>query len=641
MSKFAVTSGQPVLAARPQSAPVHGAGVPARGQLLLLPALVTAGLLYLCHFPVAFGWLAWVALVPLLSLVRSTARPRRIYFCAWLGGLAFYFPVLQWLRVADDRMYFSWIFLALYCAAYWPLALYLIRLVGRRTRLPLVLIVPVVWTALEYLRSTFGTGFSWYLLAHTQHDFLPLIQISDLTGAWGVSFLVVAVNALLFEVLVSRAGARSLFRLPEGTSCPTRLGLLKQAAVLGTVLLATLGYGLWRLNQDTQRPGARVALVQGNIPQQIRNMGFDPSDPDQREQATVRIGRDYCELADLGVSYAPDLVVWPETSYPAEWPAVSPEVPWNKVPAEWRARHREGLEFAQDVAVRWPTASLLGLNTRFLEPGTQGQRYNTALLIDSRGQVAGMYHKSHRVPFGEYVPLVDWFPWMKRLAPYDFDYAIGQGKEFTRLPLRVAGRETPGTFGVMICYEDTDPDTARPYGGGDGKPPADFVLDISNDGWFDGTAEHEEHLAICRFRAVELRRSVARAVNMGISAVIDSNGRVLQPRRVPSPYQFGLFAVNVLGGSVTGLPWLGLGIGAAPGPKVWAIPVEPAEAKELPPSQWRDYKKVSGVLLASMPEDDRPALYPHWGDWLPRGCWVALAVCVAFRRWRRPDPLSR
>ena len=89
------------------------------------------------------------------------------------------------------------------------------------------------------------------------------------------------------------------------------------------------------------------------------------------------------------------------------------------------------------------------------------------------------------------------------------------------------GTDHAYSFGVAICYEDTDPDRTRPYGGGDGGPPADFLLNISNDGWFDGTSEHDEHLAICRFRAVECRRSVGRAVNMGISAVIDGNGRVL------------------------------------------------------------------------------------------------------------------
>ena len=107
-----------------------------------LAPLASAGLLYLSAFPVACGWLAWVALVPWLCLVRAPGRPRRLYFAAWIGGLAFFWPVLQWMRVADERMYITWATLATYCAVYFPLALYLVRLLDRRTRLPLVLTFP-------------------------------------------------------------------------------------------------------------------------------------------------------------------------------------------------------------------------------------------------------------------------------------------------------------------------------------------------------------------------------------------------------------------------------------------------------------------------------------------------------------------
>src|SRR5262249_34998362 len=153
-------------------------------------------LLYLSFFPVAWGWLAWGALAPLLLLTWSRARPLTVYSVALFAGLVFYWPVLQWMRVADPAMYFAWGFLATYCALYFPVALYLIRRLDRHTRLPLAVSAPMVWTALEYLRSEFGTGFSWYLIGHTQHDCLGLIQIADVTGAWGVSFLVVMVNAL-------------------------------------------------------------------------------------------------------------------------------------------------------------------------------------------------------------------------------------------------------------------------------------------------------------------------------------------------------------------------------------------------------------------------------------------------------------
>ena len=163
----------------------------------LMPAFMTAGLLWACFFPLALGGLAWIALVPILSLVRSQARPRYVYWSAFAGGLAFFWPVLQWLRVGDyNMMYYSWAALATYCAGYFPLVIFLTRQIDRHTPLPLVLTFPAVWTALEFLRSYVLTGFPWYYLAHTQHDYLSVIQISDLGGAYAVSFLVAAVNTM-------------------------------------------------------------------------------------------------------------------------------------------------------------------------------------------------------------------------------------------------------------------------------------------------------------------------------------------------------------------------------------------------------------------------------------------------------------
>src|SRR5205823_574759 len=162
---------------------------------------------------------------------------------------------------------------------------------------------------------------------------------------------------------------------------------------------------------------------------------------------------------------------------------------------------------------------------------------------------------------------------------YDFDYSISPGEDFTHFSL---GRYR---FGVIICYEDTDPYLARQYVRPQStQRPVDFLLNISNDGWFDGTSEHEQHLAICRFRAVECRRAVARAVNMGISAVIDGNGRVV----------------------------------ALPGPS------------------WSQSKKIAAVLTAVVPLDQRTSLYARWGDWLPWSCWIIIGAAILWSLIWRP-----
>jgi apolipoprotein N-acyltransferase len=556
--------------------------------------------MYLCHFPVAWGFLGWVALVPLLCLVRAPARTRRLYWTAYLSGLCFYLPVVQWMRVADERMYVTWIILSFYCALYFPLALFLVRQLDRRSRLPLALTLPVVWVVLDYFRANFpfycvvDGGFPWYLLGYGQFRFLTLIQIADVTGVHGVTFLVAAVNALVFEWLYRVPALRRLIGLPapaEGGVQPGRAPALAfQSALALLAFAACLAYGSWRLGQGHFEPGPRVALLQTNVPQQIRN---DPA-KEAREKAAGAVFSNGKNLHPLAVARRPELIVWPETSWGlGEWDEVPPEL------AEGRLTSDQREIVAMAVAAR--TYLLLGLNANVWTDDKHHTRYNSAQLVGPDGKPAGRYSKIHRVPFGEYIPLKGTF--MDKLAPYDFDYSIDSGEGQPRLPL---GKYR---FGVVICYEDTDHRLARGYVNPAKGDKVDFVINISNDGWFDGTSEHEEHLAICRFRAIECRRSVARSVNMGISAVIDGNGRVLAPEVV----------------------------GEADGAKLWKVG---PDAPELPVGRWHEFKKVPGVLFATIPLDDRSSFYARWGDWLVALCGVVLVVSLIVVRVSRPSTLA-
>jgi len=590
---------------------------------LLLASLTTGGLLWLCYFPVNCGWLAWFALVPLLFLVRSTARPSLVYLCAYAGGLTFFGPALQWMRVADPRMIITWIFLALYCSIYFPLGLFFVRFLDRRTGLPLALTLPVVWTALEFFRSVFCTGFSWYLLGHTQHDFLHVIQFADLTGGYGVSFLVAAVNAVLFEAIYRRG------RLWTGA-------FLIQAGAVAAALVAALGYGDWRLRQDAFTPGPRVALIQGNVPQQIRN---------DVNMADV-MATHFVALSDLAAAQKPDLIVWPETSFPgADWCDADPDAP-APLPNGWGQRMKDCRSLMRKASEEWGTNLLIGLDSGVCEADGHTHHYNSALLVGRDGKPLGRYDKIHCVPFGEYVPLRDVFPWMQAFAPYDDqDYSVSPGRSETRFPLD-GGTDHAHSFGVAICYEDTDPDRTRPYGGGDGRPPADFLLNISNDGWFDGTSEHDEHLAICRFRAVECRRSVGRAVNMGISAVIDGNGRVLPLWPVAGTEWDNAGIRKTIMDRLDALPadTRSLAVGLFPDDgraAVWRQEPSRGMPNDLPTGQWAHYKKVPGILVADIPIDRRVSLYALWGDWLPWGCWVLVGAgfVLAFGRPRRTSDI--
>jgi apolipoprotein N-acyltransferase len=168
---------------------------------------------------------------------------------------------------------------------------------------------------------------------------------------------------------------------------------------------------------------------------------------------------------------------------------------------------------------------------------------------------------------------------MQVFTPYKHDYSCRPGESWTRFPLTARdGRAF--TFGCLICYEDSDPYLARQYVA---TEPVSFLVNISNDGWFDGTEEHEEHLAICRFRAIEARRSVVRAVNVGISGLIDADGRVLK----------------------------------------------------IPGRTWSESKKVDAVVSAVVPIDTRESLYATLGDWVPAACWAGLLVGLVVLRVRK------
>jgi apolipoprotein N-acyltransferase len=609
------TASEAIRAGTPQAFPApHAAPTPASSgsaPRLLLCALSTSALLYLCFFPVAWGFLAWVALVPLLGLVRSGARPRVIYWSAYLSGAAFYFAAVQWMRVADPRMYFTWIILSVYCAAYFPLAIFFIRKLDRGTGLPLTLTAPVVWIGLAYIRANLGGGFPWYLLGYSQHQFGTLIQIADLTGVYGISFLLVAVNALLLGWLSRLKAVRWFIATSEEAAPSGPPALAAQAALLLLVFTGCLIYGSWRIGQYEPQPGPRLALIQGNVPQQIRNARNSP-DASEREKAAGNMTAHYGNLSEAAARLAhpvhqrPHLIVWPETSFPGEYEIVVADRPLEKLPGHLQRDLTSSWEMMGKVARRYRTHVLLGLNVTVRRPdGGRPRRFNSALLVgpDSTrpdGWVLGRYDKIHRVPFGEYVPFRDSIPLMARFAPYDFDYSVTAGEQQTRLPLG------DFRFGVVICYEDTDHNLARGYVAPGRDEKVDFVVNISNDGWFDGTAEHEEHLAICRFRAIECRRSVVRSVNMGISAVIDGNGRVLAPE-----------VVGNVGGAL-----------------LWEVK-DAASAEELPVARWGEFKKVPGVLFATVPLDLRESFYAAWGDWLPLGSLVCLAVVLLILVRRR------
>ncbi len=275
-----------------------------------LAAGVASGLVLWTTFPpLEWGFLAWIALTPLFWLVTVEAAPVRTYLAAWAGGLVFWIMAVPWLRLIGPGAWIGWVVLGAVFSLWWPLFLALARWARSRIGVPLILAAPISWVTVEYLRAYFLTGFPWYYLAHSQYRYLPVIQIADTTGSLGISLLIAMVNAWLVELVtlpLLRPGAGRT-RLTRGQSAR----LWAVTILVGT----TLCYGAYRLSTARFRPGPRVALLQSNLEQ-----GF------KFERDPFGIRKGFAELIRRAMAHTPrpDLIVWPETSYPFGFIMVDP-----------------------------------------------------------------------------------------------------------------------------------------------------------------------------------------------------------------------------------------------------------------------------------------------------------------------------
>ncbi|MEX2176921.1 MAG: apolipoprotein N-acyltransferase [Pirellulaceae bacterium] len=495
--------------------------------------LALAGSLLLwASFPPLDLWpLAWLAPLPWLWLVLLPTLPgRRPYLAIGLAGFVFWLAMLFGISLAHPALIAGWIALSWYLAFYLPVFVGLTRVAVHRLGVSIVVAAPVVWVGLELVRGHLLTGFSMGLLSHTQVRFPLLLQIADLGGAYAVSFVMLLVTAAL---------ART-FPLPLGGN-PRLPSTLWPALAAAAVLLATLGYGAYRLAETP--PGAarkplRVALIQGSLDTKFEY------NPERAAQAFEHYGR----LTDQArrENERLDLVVWPESmfvlpEYRIEEPLAAPA--GSNIPVQAMRSHLTALnsEFGNALAREaarvntladgsrqaTPVHLLVNVNTWVYGPGDRERSYNTALLANPQGEVVGRYSKVHPVMFGEYIPLAEAFPWLYRLTPMTGGLTVGTGPE----TFDVAGL----ALSPSICFESVVPHLIRRQVielNQAGTPP-DFLVNLTNDGWFWGTAMLDHHFRCSVFRAVENRKPMLIAANTGISGWIDGNGRILSrgPRR--------------------------------------------------------------------------------------------------------------
>jgi apolipoprotein N-acyltransferase len=352
----------------------------------------------------------------------------------------------------------------------------------------MTLIAPLGMAACEFLVPQIFPCGQW--ISQAWHPLV--IQIAEITGPWGVTALLMMVNGAIYDLWSNPRAAR--------------LPAIAAAALLAGALL----FGVVRMRQVdalvAHAPRLAVGLVQPNIAYS-NDPNFSPEEA-RRELTTLQDESRRLEAAGA------QLVVWSEGSYPVP---LAREL-YADFPEDSAAMIRRGLS----------GPVIIGADTY---DSATADVYNSAILIDRGGAMTGRYDKVRLLAFGEYIPGVDLFPWLQKIVPLGSSrFHAGAG------PRVLQYRDSSGNewgFGPVICYEDILPDYLVDIG----RTHPNLLVNITVDSWYGKRAEPWEHLALAVFATVELREAMVRAVNSGVSAYIDPNGRLLVKTYADDPYR--------------------------------------------------------------------------------------------------------
>jgi apolipoprotein N-acyltransferase len=473
------------------------------------PYAVMAGLLLAASFPsISIAGLAWIA--PALILLAAIGKPgKQTFRIGYVAGLAHFLASLYWLLLIPVAWFpiLGWValssFLALGPATWTWLGwkFHPARMAGQdsaganinitaqflsapwASRLLWAFSCAALWVALEMLQARIFSGFPWNLLASSQFKIVPLLQIASFTGIYGVSFLVVWTSISLLcagMAVIRRPAARS--------AC---VGEIILPACVVAIVFATGYHQL--LQPERNSPQLNVALVQPSIPQALI---WDPSENTNRF-------RQLLQLSEQALKQKPDLMIWPEAAIPEmlrydkeTHDAVTGLARSNKV---WMIVGSDDMEPS-----RHPTAE------------EDRDFFNSSFLISPSGELMERYTKRNLVIFGEYIPLLRWLPFLQYVTPIKGGFTAGNKV----VPFAMPGLNV--NVSVLICFEDTFPHLVREYVSDD----TDFLVNLTNDGWFGEGAAQWQHAAAAIFRAVENGVPLVRCSNTGLTCWIDSRGRL-------------------------------------------------------------------------------------------------------------------
>lgn len=475
----------------------------------LILAVLGGALLAASSFPeINLPWLAWLA-PGFILLVTYGSSGKSVFRVGYLAGLSHCLISFYWLLLIPFPWYgvAAWlalsaglsVYIALWCTVCWYFlrkqepagksneeqigfaATWLALTPTQRAAWPLL--CAAAWVAMEMAMGRVLTGFPFITLGVPQFRLLPLIQIASITGVYGISFLVGWFSVSLLCAVVLFRGREKLLR-------PALIQLFPPLLVIGGVML----FGMKKLSEpENVSARIKIALVQPSIPERVI---WDPKEETNRFLKLV-------DLSRAALVAKPDLLVWPEAALP-----------------EIIGRNSYTQQAIGDLvrpAHVWMVMGIVDVRPK-PETGTPGkfEAFNSAFLIDPNGELTGLYDKSHLVVFGEYLPwMVRQFPFLAKLRKAA---ALTRGEN----PAAFRLKSPRATFPVSICYEDCFPGEVRRRVDRD----TDFILNLTNDGWFGESATQWQHAASALFRAVENGIPLVRCTNNGLTCWVDATGRL-------------------------------------------------------------------------------------------------------------------
>lgn len=444
-------------------------------------AVLSGGLTALAFPKFNLLFLGWVCLLPLLFILKDK-KPKQALLLGLVAGLVFNGILVYWIpyvptHYGDLSIGLSlliYLLMILFLALYWAFFALIFSRVRRAYPRLVFLAAPVLWVSLEYILTHLFTGFPWGLLGQSQHKNLYLIQISALTGVYGVSFVLVFLQSLFVLSMTSR---RKVYFF---------------VGLIGVILIHFGGWAAMEKSPPSTEAFTAAAL-QGNVSSDIY---WDQVTAEE----TRRLFEQHMVLTRQAHAQGARLIVWPEFS----------------VPLCFNCSYGIYEEFKQglfDFVKETGCTLLVGTNETFL--GQQETLYHNTAMCIQPNLTTSEYYKMHLVPFGEYTPYKKVFSFIEKVT-----HAIG---EITPGRQHRLHRFQAWTFGSPICYEIIFPDLVRRFV----RKDADFLVTITNDGWYGKSSAPYQHFSIAVFRAVENRRYLIRAATTGISGIIDPFGRVL------------------------------------------------------------------------------------------------------------------